>query len=339
MSLRVRIALIAVASLVTLQLSAQNPGNPIQVALLRWYQANTAVTFNTGCSPAGLAFDGAHMWVACGGANELKEFNASDGKLLTTVTNVFSSPYGANALVLMYDGANIWVANGSTATGAGAIARVNVSSVNASGMSVISCAALSIPCSNFPTNSGPWGMTFDGASVYVANYQSNNLSKIASNASNGTMPVTVNLTSCTTPLGLAFDITYVWVACSGSANVQQLNSNGSYRHSVSVGPSAFNLAFDGANMWVTCNNSSIYKITNYLGQQFAVGSDPYGIAFDGKYIWVSNANDDNVSKVVPSTGMQVPGSPFAVGSAPGVVAFDGGNIWVVNTNSMTLSKF
>ncbi len=68
--------------------------------------------------------------------NELKEFNASDGKLVATVSNVFSGSYGTNVVTLLYDGANIWVSNGSTS--GGAIARVNVGSVNSTGMSVVS---------------------------------------------------------------------------------------------------------------------------------------------------------------------------------------------------------
>jgi len=62
-------------------MTAQSAANPIQVALLRWYQANTAVAFYacSGGKAGSLAFDGRHIWVTCYGAvSEVEEFNASD---------------------------------------------------------------------------------------------------------------------------------------------------------------------------------------------------------------------------------------------------------------------
>lgn len=69
-----RIVAIVVVSLFTLQPSAQNPNNPIQIALLRWYQANTASALaleNTCISPQGVAFDGANIWVGYGQGSHL----------------------------------------------------------------------------------------------------------------------------------------------------------------------------------------------------------------------------------------------------------------------------
>jgi hypothetical protein len=64
-------AVIAATLLSTLQLSAQNSANPIQVALLRWYQVNTAVQLDTCTGPNGTAFDGANIWAGYGQGSHL----------------------------------------------------------------------------------------------------------------------------------------------------------------------------------------------------------------------------------------------------------------------------
>jgi hypothetical protein len=125
MSPRIRITAIAAALFFTAQVWAQNPSNPIQVALLRWYQANQTAQFSGDGSctgPNGLAFDGAHVWVACSTANEIQELNASDGTLLKTIK---SNTQLVTPEALLFDGANIWVSNGSTS--AGAVTKVNAS--------------------------------------------------------------------------------------------------------------------------------------------------------------------------------------------------------------------
>jgi hypothetical protein len=93
-----RVAIIATALLLTFQLCAQSPTNPIQVALLRWYPANLVTQIQPCGEPQGLAFDGSHMWVACGGSgpgsNTLMEYNASDlGKVGPVGGVPVPSPY------------------------------------------------------------------------------------------------------------------------------------------------------------------------------------------------------------------------------------------------------
>ena len=68
---------------------------------------------------------------------------------------------------------------------------------------------------------------------------------------------------------------------------------------------------------------------------YAVGANPYGVAFDGNSIWVVNANSNNVTRLLASTGAVV--GTYAVGRGPYGVAFDGTNIWVANsgTNNVT----
>ena len=86
---------------------APPPANPLKVALLRWYKANTVYTmFPVGKEPVGIAFDGASIWTANSGDNTVTKLRASDGTVLGTFSSGGGQPNG-----LAFDGANIWVSN------------------------------------------------------------------------------------------------------------------------------------------------------------------------------------------------------------------------------------
>src|SRR5579863_8516339 len=76
------------------------PANPLKVALLKWYKANTTTRFKTGQQPYGVAFDGANIWTANFDGTVTK-LRASDGEVLGTF-KVGGAPYGVT-----FDGANI----------------------------------------------------------------------------------------------------------------------------------------------------------------------------------------------------------------------------------------
>src|SRR5580704_1805042 len=61
--------------------------NPLKVALLKWYNANTVPTeFPVGKEPEGVAFDGANIWTANFGDGTVSKLRASDGAVLGTYT-------------------------------------------------------------------------------------------------------------------------------------------------------------------------------------------------------------------------------------------------------------
>ena len=153
---------------------------------------------------------------------------------------------------------------------------------------------------DFAVGSFPSAVAFDGANIWVANANSNNVSKLR--ASDGTSLGT--FTVGILPHGVAFDGANIWVADLGGNTVTKLRAS------------------DGA-----CLGTCI----------FLVGSAPSGVAFDGANIWVANENSDNVSKLRASDGTSL--GTFAVGSGPDGVAFDGANIWVANLQNNTVSKF
>jgi hypothetical protein len=144
----------------TVQTSALTAGaaggrNPLQIALLRWYEGNqTGATFTVGSGPWGVAFDGANIWVTNHGSNSVTKLRASDGALLGTFTAGIN-PYG-----VVFDGANIWVANYGT---------TYLTKLRASDGALLG---------TFTVGSGSMGVAFDGANIWVTNYGDNNVTKL-----------------------------------------------------------------------------------------------------------------------------------------------------------------
>jgi len=72
----------------------------------------------------------------------------------------------------------------------------------------------------FAVGSGPLGLAFDGANLWVTNFESDNVTKL--NAATGALVGTYAVGEF--PQGIAFDGTNIWVANSGSDNVTKLNA-------------------------------------------------------------------------------------------------------------------
>ena len=336
-----KIYLLGLILLLGTGLLAQNPANPIQIALLRWYSANIVTQLSPCSSPQGLVFDGAYIWVGCGsgtGGNSLVEYNASDGALVRTVTGI-TNPYG-----LVYDGANIWASNSSPS---GQVFKVD--------------AATGALLATVSVGATPRGMVFDGTNIWVANYGGGSVTKITASTAAVVGTFSYPPTACSQPLGMAFDGTYVWVVCNSTNDVIGLTSTGSAKFKVSVGAFPTYAAYDGETsqtnggfLWVsnyssgnvskialgTCNPSTGMCATPTT---VSVGSGPYGVVFDGAYVWVANGGDNTVTKISQATSTVVGTYPPAGSglplSLPQFVAFDGGNIWISNISGGTVSKF
>jgi hypothetical protein len=226
--------------------SAQQPAgngapplsNPLKVALLKWYKANTAPTeFAVGAGPLGVAFDGANIWVAAGiGATKLR---ASDGAVL----GMFAAGNGGAGVT--FDGANVWVSSpDSTVTKLRASDGKNLGSFPVPGVL-------------------PWWMAFDGANIWVpsSNASGNGwVTKLrASDGKNlGNFAVGIS------PLAVAFDGANVWITNGGGSvgTVTKLRaSDGKVLGTFAVGNAPLGIAFDGANMWIAnLGGSSVTKL-------------------------------------------------------------------------------
>lgn len=114
-----------------------------------------AGVFNVGQAPWGLAFDGANIWVAdhTNGQGSATKLRASDGAVLATTIVGGVSPYG-----VVYDGTSVFVTTNQY------VAQLRLSD--------------GAVLRTFNTPNGSAGIAFDGASLWVAGYDGNSISKM-----------------------------------------------------------------------------------------------------------------------------------------------------------------
>jgi outer membrane protein assembly factor BamB len=107
----------------------------------------------------------------------------------------------------------------------------------------------------FGVGINPLGIAFDGASMWVANRNSNTVTKLR--ASDGTVLDTFPTPPSDGPYGIAFDGTYIWV--SGDSYVLVLRaSDGAQVASHQL--QSEGIAFDGAYIWAAGQNfNALYK--------------------------------------------------------------------------------
>jgi YVTN family beta-propeller protein len=182
----------------------------------------------------------------------------------------------ANAV--LFDGHSMWVA----------LERLGVGSlekITASGQ-VLSVTKVGI---------APIEMTYDGANVWVTNYDSSSISVVDSQ---GSLIKTIYLEPIAHPEGILYDGKYVWTANNGP----------------------------GANTVSKFDAASMAFIANY-----PVGILPDGLAFDGTYIWVTNSYSNNVMKLDRESGAIL--RTYPTGEYPLSIIFDGEAMWIGNSDA------
>jgi hypothetical protein len=232
---------------------------------------------------------------------------------------------GTRPMLLKSDGADLWIANYTSATaGASTISRVRASD-------------------------GKLLQTWTGASSAVAvlvamgkvfvlgDTEPGNLYQIDPTQAAGPVTLLTN-TLGRFPTGIAYDGHRIWTAnLGGSVSIITLNSMGPPTViNVSTGFSSLEgILFDGTNIWVTDNVSGsvdkLYKLDSNgaIIQSVDVGSLPHAPVFDGTNIWVPNGLSNSVSVVRAGGGLA--GTVLATLTGNGLngpiqVAFDGERI-------------
>jgi len=100
----VAVLLVAAVGLLAANGVVSSTKNPLQVALLHWYQANQVPTsFPAGGFTVGVAFDGSSIWAAIAGSDSFNvmKFRVSDGTLLGTFATAGISPQTWHLTVAM----------------------------------------------------------------------------------------------------------------------------------------------------------------------------------------------------------------------------------------------
>ena len=190
LKLAILFAIVITMALSVTSAFAQNvypSNNPNQVAILRWYQANSSTTF----SPSGLensgpiVFDGQKIWVAGSTSDTLSEYSI-DGKQLGGPISLTSGGY---ALGMASDGANLWI----TEFNINKVCKVSESAPSAG-----TC---------YGTGNGPYFDAFDGKYVWVVNTGDNTVEAFLA-----TNPAThYTYATGSGPTGVAFDGKCIWV--------------------------------------------------------------------------------------------------------------------------------
>ncbi len=290
--------------------------NTLQVALLRWYGANTTAQFATGRYPQGVTFDGTNIWVANSMSNTVTKLQAATGAVLGTY------PVGSSPFAMASDGLNIWVVNQDDNT---------VTKLKAIDGTVLG---------TYPVGNYPWGIAFDGTNIWVANDYDNSVTKLQ--ASNGNVLGTYT-NGFNYPGGAAFDGTNIWIANSGANTVVRLRPNdGSVLGTYAAGDIPSGLVYDGANMWVVnSSDSTVTKVRASDGTvlgTYNVGNGAENAAFDGANIWVANYGGGSVTELRASDGTTLGTYNLPGGATPYGVAFDGANIWVSDYQNQAIYK-
>jgi YVTN family beta-propeller protein len=191
--------------------------------------------------------------------------------------------------------------------------------------------SFSIQVETFPVGATPYGLGFDGANIWVANYFGNSVT--VRRASDGLLIDTYSAGA--NPAGLAWDGGHMWISNNGGGSVTQLTGAGNLVRTVPVGSSPIGVAFDGTKVWVANWGSGLGGTLSALnaanGQHVmtpTVGAGPFGLAFDGSHLWVGNASTNTVSVIRASDGFAV--MTPTVGSGPLSLAHAEAHTWVAN---------
>jgi YVTN family beta-propeller protein len=296
--------------------------NPLQLALLRWYETNQSgerIRLPV-VDPRAAAFDGVHLWVTDAYNNTVKKVRVSDGAVIGTY------PVGAGPTAVAFDGSSIWVAN----TTGNTVQKLNASDGSAD--PVVAPIALNRPSS----------LAFDGTAMWVGD--ATELAKVR--VTDGAILLRYQTPAPSTGLALGPRTPAgesIWVTMAQYDEVRELLTDGSllakFRSTCQAGtitgcssaisrPTA--IATDGQDVWVTNSGSATVVRISSSGtgiiSSIPVGTNPSGIAFDGANMWVTNSGSNSVTKL-PIGGGTV--GTYSTSGPPKAIAFDGANMLVV----------
>jgi DNA-binding beta-propeller fold protein YncE len=286
--------------------------------------------------------------------------------------NLALTTVGTDPLLVESDGADVWVANFTSAT----VSRVNASdgrvvetwtgATKATGVLVAmgkvfitgqtsagslyqvdpTQSAGAVTTLSTALGSLSVGIAFDGQRIWIAN-----------NGNPGSVSmVTLNPTTVTNvttgffnPFGILYDGANIWVTDlgDGDGKLKKLDSNGAILQSVTVGTTPDHPAFDGTNIWVPNINSNTVSVVRTTGGLAGTviatltGNGlnlPFQVAFDGERILVTNSGGSSVSLWKASDLTPIGNFLTGASTNPEGVCSDGLNFWITLNVSGTSDK-
>ena len=178
---------------------------------------------------------------------------------------------------------------------------------------------------DFATGGRPDGIAFDGSSIWVTNSLSNTVSRIV--RTNGAR---VDFPTGARPIGITFDGVSICVVSSESDFVSKFKPSTGARTDFPT-PALMlpaGIVSDGARLWVTfpyANMLATIDPATGAVTMIPAAAQPEALVFDGRSIWVSNHGANTVWKIDPATGTHV---EYRTSAGPRGMAFDGLNLWV-----------
>lgn len=186
-------------------------------------------------------------------------------------------------------------------------------------------------------------LTFDGESLWTANYSEGVVKKIpwigeAGNYGEPNFAAADTYTPFNLPIDVLFDGSSIWVAEEGSNRIRRLDPNdGSTMQTIAVGVRPGYMVYDGANIWVpNTGDNSITVVKASSGEVVATIASsasnrlnaPVQAAFDGERILVTNPGNHSVTMFRAADLGLIGNVQLAAGSAPFGACSDGTHFWV-----------
>ncbi|MGD0605117.1 MAG: hypothetical protein ABSA53_16150 [Streptosporangiaceae bacterium] len=291
-------------------------------------------------SPAAIAVDGGHVWVANEKGDTVTELNAGDGSLVQTLSG---GRYGFDyPAAIAVNGADVWIAS---------LEDSSLTELNAGDGSLVRTVSGARDGLD-----GPTAIAVDGTHLWVTNEGGGSVaggSVTELNAADGSLVRVVSSAGhdFNAPAAIAVDGADIWVA-NVSYSVTELSaSDGSLVRTLSGARYGFSflgaIAADGLHVWVagggggsvtelSASDGSPVRVVSGVG--YGLGT-PAGIVVDGADVWVAGGNGNSVTELNASDGSRVrtlSGGLYHFDGPAGIVV-DGSQLWVTNTrgNSVT----
>jgi hypothetical protein len=291
-----------------------------RAALDQWWtnQSTAAQTIAIGSTALYYcAADGADIWVANGGVNEVIQVEANTGKVLGTWTGANS---GAGVRVAL---GIVWIVGEESPGGN----LYGLDPTQPPGPLAVSIGGI--------LGNNPISIAFDGTNLWTANYG-------PPGSVTYVLPTQVPYAFGTitegfnAPYGILYDGAHIWVTDNGANTLLKLDSAGNILQTVNVGSGPQNSVFDGANIWVpnerggsvtvvqASTGNVVATITEHL-------SNPFSVSFDGERILVTNAGDGSVSFFKAADLSFIANVPTGAVNETFGACSDGINFWVTPT--------
>src|SRR5262245_49536085 len=296
----------------------------------------------------------------------LKQFWTSQNAAALSLTTV-----GANPFLVESDGADLWVANGTSGTVSrvrgsdGKLLETWTGAASAVGV-LVAMGSVFVTGFTLPTGRlyqidpgqpagavttvasglglGTFGIAFDGSRIWTANGNNSSVSIVTPGA---TIPWTVTTvtTGFSGAYGALYDGANIWVTNQTGGTLVKLDGSGAILQTVTVGGFAYYPVFDGTNIWVPGRvPESVHVVRASSGAILATltGNGLNGAtvaAFDGQRILVTDELAGGNVSLWKAADLTSLGFFPTGGINPYGACSDGVNFWITLAGSGKLARF